>query len=43
MNKDESITEMFTRFTNITNDLKSLRETYSQTDKVKKDLEISYN
>ena len=36
MNKDEPITEMFTRFTNITNDLKSLGETYSQTDKVKK-------
>ena len=36
MNKDEPITEMFTRFTNITNDLKSLSVTYSQTDKVKK-------
>ena len=36
MNKDEPITEMFTRFTNITNDLKSLGVTYSQTDKVKK-------
>ena len=26
MNKDEPITEMFTRFTNITNDLKSLEK-----------------
>ena len=36
MEKNETITEMFTRFTDIINGLNSLGETYSQADKVKK-------
>ena len=33
---DESITEMFTSFTNITNSLKSLDKSYSNSDLVRK-------